>query len=51
MEQALLALPADERRLLEIVREVKRSGFGDFYGTVAGKEIVTVKETYTHKLK
>lgn len=51
MDQVLLALPSDERELLLIVREVKRSGFGDFYGTVAAKEIVTVKETYTHKLK
>ena len=44
-------LPRDERELLLIVREVKRNGFGDFQGTIAGKEIVSVKETYTHKLK
>lgn len=46
----LLELPPDEQKLIEVIREIKRSGFGEFSGTVTGKEIVTLKEAYTHKL-
>lgn len=50
MNAVLDTLPADERKLLEVVREIKRSGFGEFHGTITSKEIVTIREAYTHKL-
>lgn len=50
MDADLAALPKDERELLEVVRDIKRTGFGDFTGTIAHKEITLIREAYTHKL-
>ncbi len=47
---SLVELAPDECRLIEVVREIKRAGFGEFQGTVTAKEIVTIREAYTHKL-
>lgn len=45
-------LAPDEHKLIEIIREIKRkTGYGDFQGTITQKEIVTIKETSTYKLK
>lgn len=43
-------LPPDELKLIDVVREIKRTGFGDFQGTVTHKEITLIRESYTHKL-
>lgn len=43
-------LTPDERKLIDVVREIKRAGFGEFQGTVTSREIVTIREAYTHKL-
>lgn len=48
----LAQLSQDERDLLTIVRTIKQgTGFGEFTGTVTGREIVTVREMRVHKLK
>lgn len=48
----LAELPADERRLIEIVRSLKSgTGFGEFIGSVNAREIVNVKRTENFKLK
>ncbi len=47
---ASVELAQDEVRLIQIVREIKRLGFGEFHGTITSKEIVTIREAYTHKL-
>lgn len=62
MQDVLDALPADERKLLEVVREIKRRvGFGTSrYGlsfveagaevSINARRIHTIYESYTHKL-
>lgn len=50
MDADLALLPKDERDLLIIVRDVKRSGFGDFNGSVVHGKVKIVKEAYTHDL-
>lgn len=43
-------LAPDEVQLIAVVREIKRSGFGEFQGTITHKEITLIREAYTHKL-
>lgn len=48
----VLQVTHDEARLIEIVRNIKNGvGFGEFAGTVTHREITTIREGYTHKLK
>ncbi len=43
-------LAPDERRLIDVVREIKLSGFGEFQCTIVSKEITLIRETYLHRL-
>lgn len=43
-------LEPDERKLIDVVRDIKRTGFGEFQGTITHKEITLIREAYTHKL-
>jgi hypothetical protein len=44
-----MQLNEDEIRLIELVREIKSYGFGELFCTIASKEIMSVKQTYTKK--
>lgn len=48
---SIAELADDERKLIDVVRQIKRTGFGEFQGTITNREIATIREGYTHKLK
>ncbi len=45
-------LPPDERELIKLVQEIKRSGngYGEFGGKIVQREITLVNQTMTHKI-
>jgi hypothetical protein len=44
-----IELDEDEIRLIEIVREIKKHGFGEFICTIVSKEIMSARQTHIHK--
>lgn len=48
----VLQVSDDEAKLISVVRAIKNGvGFGEFSGTITHREITTIREGYTHKLK